>query len=300
VTGRRRAVWHAVRRTIGRYQELVLAATFLGMAGYEAAEMWMLEGRRPPSVPLALLVHSLQVGVILAATAVAVRVWRRKTAHEEALARLVERVVFAQEEERRRIAYELHDGISPLIVSAKQHLDTCRDLWALDPRRAETQLGTALERLGGAIVETRQVLSALRPSALASTGLGPAARLSLEEAAGEAGWTTTFSENLGDQRLPPVVETAAFRILQEALANVRKHARTPRVDVELRRGDDWLDLAVRDYGVGITSGDARERRGLGLVSMRERAQLVGGTCAIESAAEGGLRVHVRLPLRPVA
>ncbi len=290
-------MWRVVRRTLGRYQELILAVTFFGMASYEAAEMWMLEGRRPPSVPLAVVVHSLQVAVILAATALAVRAWQRKTAHEEALARLVERVVFAQEEERRRIAYELHDGISPLIVSAKQHLDTSRDLWTLDPGRAEGQLEIGLDRLRQAIVETRHVLNALRPSAVASAGLVPAARHSVEEAAAEAGWVTAFSENLGDQRLPPVVETAAFRILQEALANARKHARSERVDVELRRHEDWLDLDVRDYGVGLTAGDGPTSRGLGLVSMRERARLVGGTCEVETVDDRGLRVHARLPLR---
>src|SRR5262245_65887906 len=108
-------MWHVVRRMVGRYKELILSATFFGMASYEAAEMWMLEGRRPPSLPLAVLVHSLQVAVILAATALAVRAWQRKTAHEEALSRLVEWVVFAQEDGRRRIAYEAHGGMWTLV-----------------------------------------------------------------------------------------------------------------------------------------------------------------------------------------
>ena len=184
----------------------VLAVTFLGMAAYEAAEMWMLEA--PGSSPLALPIHALQVALILAATAVAFRAWRRKTAHEEALARLVERVLFAKDEERRRIAYELHDGISPLIVSAQQHLDTSRDLWAApDPARARTQLDTGVTRLDLAIVEMRRVLSALQPSVVASRGLGPAARQSLEETATEAGWAVAFHEDLGDARLPAAVET---------------------------------------------------------------------------------------------
>jgi signal transduction histidine kinase len=290
-------MWRVVRGVLRRYRELILAATFLSAAAYEAAEMWVLEGPRARSVPLGMLIHSLQVGLILAATAATVRAWRRKTAHEEALSRLVGRVVSAQEEERRRIAYELHDGISPLVVSAKQHLDTCRDLWSLDPGRAEAQLGTGIERLRLAIVETRRILGALRPSALVSVGLGPAARQSLEQTAGETGWVTTFRENLGDERLPSVVETAAFRILQEALANVRKHARTPRVDVELRRHDTWLEVDVRDYGIGFPEESARDHTGLGLLSMQERAQLVGGSCAVERAAGRGLRVRARLPLQ---
>jgi len=286
--------WPTLRRVITRYQELGLAATFLVVGGYEALEMWALER---PSL-LALLIHAVQVAAILAATAVAVRAWQRKTAHEEALTRLVERVTFAQDEERRRVAYELHDGISPLVVSAKQHLDTCRDLWPRDPERARAQLETGIARLALAITETRRVLGALRPSAVAARGLAPAAQESLEEAAGEAGWAVGFREDLGDARLAAVVETAAFRILQEALANVRKHARAERVDVELHRDGDWLHLAVRDDGVGLPADEGRGRHGLGLVSMRERADLVGGTCTIERAGARGTCVRVRLPLPP--
>jgi len=289
-------MWRLVRRAVGRYQELVLAVTFLGMAAYEAAEMRMLEG--PGASPLALSIHALQVALILAFTAVAFRAWRRKTAHEEALARLVERVVFAKDEERRRIAYELHDGISPLIVSAQQHLDTSRDLWTLDPTWARTQLDTGVARLDLAIVEMRRVLSGLQPSVVAARGLGPAARQSLEETATETGWAVAFHEDLGEARLPAAVETAAFRILQEALANVRRHARTERVEVELQRRADWLYLDVRDYGVGLPADEGRGGRGLGLLSMQERADLVGGTCAIENATDRGTRVRAQLPLRP--
>jgi signal transduction histidine kinase len=287
-------MWRHVRRAVTRYQELVLAITFLGMASYEAVEVWMLE--RPGSGPLGLSIHALQVVLILVATAVAFRAWQRKTAHEEALARMVERVVFAQDEERRRVAYELHDGISPLIVSAKQHLDTCRDLWARDAARAATQLDVGIARLGLAIAETRRALAALHPPAVASRGLGAAARQSVEDAAAETGWSVAFREDLGDARLPAVVETAAVRILQEALANVRKHARAERVEVELRRRPDGLHLDVRDDGVGLPLDDGRGRRGLGLLSMRERARLVGGTCAIESGDDRGTRARVTLPL----
>jgi signal transduction histidine kinase len=289
-------MWRLVRHTVGRYQELGLAVTFLGMAGYEAAEMWMLES--PRASVLALSIHALQVALILAATALAFRAWRRKTAHEEALARLVERVVFAKDEERRRITYELHDGISPLIVSAQQHLDTSRDLWTLDPERARTQLDTGVERVHLAIVEMRRVLGALQPSAVAARGLGPAARQSLEETASEAGWAVAFHEDLGEARLPAAVETAAFRILQEALANIHRHAHSERVEVDLQRRADWLYLDVRDYGVGLPAGEGRGGGGLGLLSMQERAELIGGTCAIENATDRGTRVRAQLPLRP--
>jgi signal transduction histidine kinase len=276
----------------------MLLVTFLGMAGYEAIEMWVLETPRLSSAPLAILLHSLQVVIILVVVWIVVQAWRQKDIHAATLARMVEQVTFAQENERRRIAYELHDGISPLIVSAQQHLDTCVDLWAREPERAKAQLETGADRLRLAIVEVRRMLSALRPSVVASRGLSEAARQSLEEAATEAGWGVTFHEDLGDTRLPAVVETAAFRILQEAIANIRKHARADCVEVELCRNEGWLNLDVRDDGVGFLVDAAREGRSLGLVSMQERAQLVGGTCTIESAQDRGTRIRARLPLRP--
>ena len=274
----------------------MLILVFVFTAGYEAVEMWVETPPRPPTV-LAVLLHALQVAIILLAAWMVLRAWRQKEAHAEALARMIEKVTFAQEDERRRIAYELHDGISPLIISAKQHVDTSRDLRASAPDRAEAQLATGADRLGLAIVEVRRVLRALRPSVVAAHGLRNAARQSVDEVAAETGWDVTFSESLGDEPLPPLVETAAFRILQVAIANIRKHAHADVVAIELRRDAEWLHLDVRDHGVGLPSDEGRGRLGLGLHTMQERAQLVGGTCVIERAEGRGTRVVVRLPLR---
>jgi signal transduction histidine kinase len=280
---------------LGRDGEIVLAVAFLAMASYELLEMWMFEpSSRSPS-SLALVVHALQVVLILGATAIVLRAWRQKTAHEEALARLVEKVVVAQEEERRRVAYDVHDGIAQFIVSAKQHLDTCADFWTEHPRRAANELATGRERLSRALVETRRVLAALRPLAIADDGLVGALRKNLDEMAQEAGWAVNLHADVGPAPLPSAIEIAVFRIFQEALANAARHADTPRVDVDLRRDGSWLVLDVRDHGRGfiVNSGP---RRGLGLSSMQERARLLGGTCVIESAPRLGAHLLVRLPL----
>jgi two-component system sensor histidine kinase NreB len=290
-------MWHLVRRTARTYRELVLAVVFVCMAAWELLEMWMLEPWRGPVLSRGALLHGVQVAVILAATYAVLRAWREKTAREERLARLVEQVLFAQEQERRRIGYDVHDGIAQLIVSAKQHLDTYADLQRRDDPAAARQLGKAVDRLQLAIVETRRILAALRPSAVDAAGLVDAARRSLEECAQEAGWSVSFAESVGDARLPPAVETAAFRILQEALANARRHAGTSRVAVELRREPDALCLDVRDAGRGLPDADDPARsRGLGLLSMRERARLLGGVCTIESDPARGTAIRVRLPL----
>jgi signal transduction histidine kinase len=291
--------WRALRWTLGRHGELVLAGTLVAMVAYEAAEIWLLEDRQTRSLSVAISFHGLQIVAVVIATTLAVRAWRRKTALERQLAAEVERAVTAQEDERRRIAYELHDSISPLIVSAKQHVDTCRDLFGGSPSgRADQQLETAAERLDRAIVEMRRVLKGLRPAALAGDSLEAAARRSVDDAASESGWQATFTSGLGDEPLPPAVEAAAYRILQEALTNAGKHARTERVEVALRREGGWLLLDVRDHGVGLERGSTAGSDGLGLVSMKERARLVGGTCRIQRDAGRGILVRARLPVPP--
>ena len=289
--------WTVLGATLRRHHEVVLAAAFVAMASYELLEMRALEPSRASRMSLVL--HAVQVLVILVATYAVLRAWRRKTAHADAMARLMEKVVVAQDDERRRVAYDLHDGVAQLIVSAKQHLDTCADLWPVAGERATRELTLAIEQLEQAITETRRVLLALRPAAFDGGGLVTAARRSLDRAAQEAGWSTGFVENLGGARLPAAVETAAFRILQEALTNARKHAGAVRVEVELRREARWLVLDVCDSGHGLPVGnEAAAARGLGLMSMRERAWMLGGTCVVRAEPAGGTRVQARLPLRP--
>ncbi len=279
-----------------RAQDAALALTFVAMAAYEAIEVRFIEAPRGVLTPFAVVVHALQVAVVLAAAYTVLRAWREKSSHEEALARMVEKVVFAQEEERRRIAYDLHDGVSPLIVSAKQHVETGRDACGVDPPRAAAELTRGVERLDQAIVEMRHVLRALRPSTVDADGLAAAVRRSVDEAARDAGWTVRFTDSLGDEALPAAVETAAFRIVQEAITNAARHARATSIEVELAREPAWVHIVVRDRGAGF-DGAPGASRGLGLASMQERARLLNGTCAVESASSTGTTVTARLPLR---
>ena len=288
--------WQSLWRIVARHRELALGLTFVAVAGWELVEFLALEGRSSGG-PLPFTLHSAQVVLGLGVAWAVIRAWHERGRHEEALARMVEKVVMAQEEERRRIAYDLHDAIAPLIVSAKQHLDVGRHLARPDPRRAEGELDRAAERLDRAISETRRVLQALRPSAVDSLGLREAMRRAVEDAARSEGWTAGFAESLGETRLPPAVETAAFRILQESLANASRHAGCTRVDVLVSRASGWLRLDVRDDGIGFGGerGEA-DGRGLGLAGMRERARLLGGTCSVESQPGAGTSIHVALPV----
>ncbi len=127
--------------------------------------------------------------------------------------------------------------------------------------------------------EARQVISDLRPTVLDDFGLAAAVRLQVETLRSE-GWEVGYEKALGDERLPTEVETTLFRVAQEALTNVRKHARTSRVHVTLQRREETIRLLVRDEGSGFRPGEAANGGGpgerIGLSGMRERISLLGG------------------------
>jgi signal transduction histidine kinase len=276
------------------HRELLLVAAFLGMGAWEILELWLFE---PPGRGLVSVVaHAAQVAVVLAATFVVLKLLKEKTAREADLAGLIERAVFVRDEERRRIGYDLHDGIAPLIIGAQQHLDTCRDRWPAAPDPALRELGLAADAVRAAITETRRVVMAIRPAALDSTGLTDAVRTTIATTAQAAGWRVSFEETVGPTLLPEAVEVAAFRIFQEAVENARRHARCARLSVALHHRREWLELAVEDDGVGFAA--SADGAGLGLSSMRERARLVGGRCMVSSVPGRGTRVHARLPWAP--
>jgi signal transduction histidine kinase len=286
------------RHRVRHYRELILALVFLALASWELLEMSVLEGAGGATLSSTLAIHSAQVVLILLATYAALRAWQEKSAREQTLARMMEQVTLAQEGERRRIAFDLHDGLAQLIVSAKQHIDTADDLWTSDGAGARGELRRGLARLDQALTETRRVLMALRPPVLDALGLEGALRRLLDEAAAEGGCATGLSATLGPRRMPLAVETAVYRIAQEAIVNALRHSRTPRIDVTLAARADAVELEVRDGGCGFV--EAGRGRGLGLTSMRERARLLGGTLTIVSRPAAGTAVRAAVPIVEVA
>jgi signal transduction histidine kinase len=148
------------------------------------------------------------------------------------------------------------------------------------------------------VQEARRVIADLRPTALDDFGLATAVRLQVE-ALRDEGWSIEYRSDLGNERLPLETETALYRVAQEALTNVRKHARTTRVQVGLERLESAVRLQVQDQGRGfdpaaLSNGGPGER--VGLSSMRERIELVGGSLEIDSREGAGSRVTARVPL----
>jgi PAS domain S-box-containing protein len=206
-----------------------------------------------------------------------------------------------QEQERCKIAYEIHDGLAQLMVSAQQHLDTFAALWQRDEPSAGQQLQRGLDRLQQAIVESRRLMTQLRPVALDTLGLMLAVQQTLDELGKEAGWETELIGSTEELGLTAEEEAALFRMLQEALTNARKHANASKVRVELKRaGENGAGLValIKDWGMGFQPDKVPYgKQHLGLLGLRERARLLGGACTIDSSPGQGTAVLISIPLR---
>lgn len=224
------------------------------------------------------------------------RLYNELQHREQQLRNFVVRLFQAQDDERRQMAYDIHDGLAQLIVSANMHLSNFASIRRDSPALAEPDLDKGLTRLQAALTEVRRVVSELRPSTLDDFGLVNTLRRHLEELAVEQGWELAFKENLGDLRLDPTLETGAFRIVQESLNNVRKHAGARRVEVALNMDGERLQIKVQDWGKGFDLDASRQLDGhFGLSGMAERARLLGGTFTVESHSGEGTTVEVELP-----
>ncbi|MFB3818319.1 MAG: ATP-binding protein [Candidatus Methylomirabilales bacterium] len=213
-------------------------------------------------------------------------------AQRDRLRALAEATLRAREEEARRIAHELHDEAGQLLASVHIALDQ------LGPRileHAETvrRLHELLDRVEG---QLRRLSRELRPTVLDDLGLAPALEWLTQGMAERAGITIRVQAPVG--RLPAPVETALYRIVQEALSNAVRHARAGKVEVEVSETDHGVEAVVRDDGRGFDAAAAARAgdRGLGLLGMRERAESLGGKLTVQSAPGAGTRLAVRIPL----
>ncbi len=218
--------------------------------------------------------------------------------HRQRLAHLVEDLINAQEEERKLVAYDLHDGLIQYLVGARMHLRSFTALRDTNPQAAEEALEAGMAHLATAISEGRRVIEGLRPTLLDDMGLAAAIGELTRQMAMAAGWEVELDLATANRQFPPSVEITAFRIVQEALTNARKYAQARRVKVSLAVRDSVLEVVVQDWGRGFDPEATRNRQEcMGLVGMRERAHLVGGRCTIHSEPGKGTRVLVRLPLQ---
>ncbi|MDP8939593.1 MAG: sensor histidine kinase [Actinomycetota bacterium] len=208
------------------------------------------------------------------------------------LQRSREQLVSAREEERRRLRRDLHDGLGPRLAAQTLKAGSARSLYPRNPAAADALLLELEADMEAAIAEVRRLLYDLRPPALDELGLMGAIRETAARYEGK-GLSITVEAPAGMPPLPAAVEVAAYRIAQEAVTNVVRHARADSCLVRLSPEKDALELEVSDDGVGLPED---RRSGVGLHSMRERAGELGGACKIEPMPSGGTRVLARLPL----
>ncbi len=203
-------------------------------------------------------------------------------------------VINAQEEERRAVAYELHDGLTQYVMAAHLHINLSqRAFEASNPEKAVREQKQGLEYLGEAVVESRRLVNGLRALALDDLGLSGALELLLSEEKNRAGWIQAeLVHNIAGQRFDQAAETTIYRIAQEALTNIRKHAHTENVRLSLLLTDALLTLEVRDWGVGFLPEEKMgEYSHLGLPGMAERTHLLSGRYELRSKPGEGTLIR---------
>jgi len=212
------------------------------------------------------------------------------------LERLSARLVDAQEEERRRLARELHDEVGQALTAVKMDIGIA--LRSDNRARATSALEEASEITETALRGVRDLSQLLHPSMLDDFGLPTTLGTYLRTFSHRTGIRAQLADTI-DARLLPPIEVCAYRIVQEACNNIVQHSGATACTVTLGAEEGTVRLTIDDNGRGFGTMAADVRRGLGLIGMRERAQSLGGTFAVERAPGGGTRISVGLPLQTV-
>jgi signal transduction histidine kinase len=222
-----------------------------------------------------------------------------RSAHAQ-LQTLSRQLMQVQERERRQLAHDLHDEIGQAVTAIKMNLQTMQRV--ADTSIVQDSLNDSLGILDKILQRVRDLSLDLRPSLLDDFGLVPAVRWYVERQAKRAGLVAEVEAENVPQDLEPDLSVACFRIVQESITNILRHAKATKIHVALRQKDHSLDLCIKDDGIGIrapgTPATAAGRSTLGMLGMQERAHALGGRITIQSLPGQGTEVRVRIPLRP--
>lgn len=233
----------------------------------------------------AIGIYAVLAYTVRSFTEIYMRKNRALAEREGELARLSRQLLSAQEDERRRIAHELHDKLGQSLAAVKLHLGALRK--SLPDQQREELLGI----VDHAIAETRSLAYSLRPPLLEELGLLPSLHQLAEMVESSSGIEVRLAMEEGE-RLPMAVESLLFYVAQETIKNVQEHARANQIVVSLSRKPGKVVLAVEDDGIGFQS---KGSPGLGLLGIRERVEGIGGQLTIASSASGGSCVTVEVP-----
>ena len=214
------------------------------------------------------------------------------------LQNLSKQLLDVQEQERRHIARELHDQIGQALTALKINLQALDRF--LPQGEADVYMNESMEIAEKTLQQVRNLSLDLRPSLLDDLGLVPAVRWYLDRQGQRTGIKIKFVAEIGDERLPMQIETTCFRVIQEALTNVVRHAQASRVRVELGQEGNVVDLLMRDDGVGFdvkaAMEDASKGQSLGILGLQERIYMIGGRVQFESVLNHGTEIRAQLPI----
>ena len=209
------------------------------------------------------------------------------------------KIITAQENERQSLANSLHDGPAQSLTNLILQAEICERLFDSDPLRARSEL----TELKGAVTNTfqkvREFIFDLRPMMLDDLGVGPTLKKSVEDFEQKTGIACNITISGKDFRLPPHAEVTIFRVTQHLLKNIRSHAQATHVQITFNVDNDKATVVVEDDGNGFDVAEAlaasRQRKTLGLTTMREQVEMLGGEISIDSALGKGTRVEFRVP-----
>lgn len=209
------------------------------------------------------------------------------------------RVIRAQEEERRRVAREIHDGPAQTLANIVLRLEIAERLLEFDPTRVKAELIDLKNLVRSNLQDIRRIIFDLRPMALDDLGIVPAISKYLDNFQENYGIRCKFLIEGREKRLLPALEVALFRLVQEGMTNVAKHAHSAKVDISLIYQEDWTIARIRDYGKGFEVSFALTTPGehFGLIGMRERVEMFSGHFSIQSTLGKGTTIELSIPSR---
>lgn len=209
------------------------------------------------------------------------------------------KIIKAQEEERKRVAREIHDGPAQTMANVVFRTEVVERVLDTDVQRARTELQNLKTQVRECLQEVRKIIFDLRPMALDDLGLTPALRRLLDIMKERNKLSTEIMINGMEKRLANVLEVSVFRICQEALQNIEKHAKASYAKVKVDFQKDWLYIVIEDNGIGFNEQEVMEVKtdSYGLLSMRERVEVIDGTITIKSAPGVGTKILIQAPIR---
>ncbi len=209
------------------------------------------------------------------------------------------RVIEAQENERRRLVRQMHDGPAQSLTNLILQAEICERLFDLDPEEARVELENLKQAVNATFQNTRRFIFGLRPMMLDDLGLVPTLRRYIQDFQEKSGLSIDLHIRGEERRLEPHLEVTIFRVIQELLNNVDQHAQAAHVDVTLDLEGEAMAATVEDDGCGFdveeTLAAAKERKSVGLITIQERTEMLGGEIEIDSSVGRGTKVRLEVP-----